>query len=411
MKITGVETIQMREASNLVWVQLHTDEGLVGLGETFRNPEAVIAYVHETCAPALIGQDPTRRAYLAHNLARKVGNHFNGFPSRSVEISGNSAVDLALWDLFGKVNQQPLYKLMGGAVRDSARIYNTCAGSRYNNRVRHGYNTELISRDDKAPETIEARDDLLLQVFEPARLAEELLAEGITAMKIWPFDVFALRNQGQEISVAELNKAIWPIEQIRKAVGDKMDIMIEYHGLWKLPAALRIADALKDHDIYWHEEPIWMQNFDDLARYREKVRGRVAGSENFGTLPWYREVFSRRAVDVANFDVAWVGGLTEAMRVTHLADAYDRTIAPHDCTGPVTLGANVHLLMASTNGLICETVRAHTHGFYQEIVDEVPRIDNGHIFASDRPGIGMALSDAFFARTDLNRKLSGTAGK
>ncbi|HCL67837.1 MAG TPA: hypothetical protein DIC56_23985 [Rhizobium sp.] len=411
MKITGVETIQMREASNLVWVQLHTDEGLVGLGETFRNPEAVIAYVHETCAPALIGQDPTRRAYLAHNLARKVGNHFNGFPSRSVEISGNSAVDLALWDLFGKVNQQPLYKLMGGAVRDSARIYNTCAGSRYNNRVRHGYNTELISRDDKAPETIEARDDLLLQVFEPARLAEELLAEGITTMKIWPFDVFALRNHGQEISVAELNKAIWPIEQIRKAVGDKMDIMIEYHGLWKLPAALRIADALRDHDIYWHEEPIWMQNFDDLARYREKVRGRVAGSENFGTLPWYREVFSRRAVDVANFDVAWVGGLTEAMRVTHLADAYDRTIAPHDCTGPVTLGANVHLLMASTNGLICETVRAHTHGFYQEIVDEVPRIDNGHIFASDRPGIGMALSDAFFARTDLNRKLSGTAGK
>jgi L-alanine-DL-glutamate epimerase-like enolase superfamily enzyme len=411
MKITGIETIQMREASNLVWVQLHTDEGLVGLGETFRNPEAVIAYVHETCAPALIGQDPSRRAYLAHNLARKVGNHFNGFPSRSVEISGNSAVDLALWDLFGKVNNQPLYRLMGGAVRDSARIYNTCAGSRYNNRVRHGYNTELISRDDRAPDTIEARDDLLLQVFEPACLAEELLAEGITAMKIWPFDVFALRNQGQEISVEELNKAIWPIEQIRKTVGDRMDIMIEYHGLWKLPAALRIADALKDHDIYWHEEPIWMQNFDDLARYRENVRGRVAGSENFGTLPWYREVFSRRAVDVANFDVAWVGGLTEAVRVAHLAEAYDRTIAPHDCTGPVTLGANVHLLMASTNGLICETVRAHTHGFYQEIVDEVPRIENGHIFASDRPGIGMALSDAFFARTDLNRKLSGTAGK
>jgi L-alanine-DL-glutamate epimerase-like enolase superfamily enzyme len=392
-------------------VQLHTDEGLVGLGETFRNPEAVIAYVHETCAPALIGQDPSRRAALSHNLARKVGNHFNGFPSRSVEVSGNSAVDLALWDLFGKANGQPLYKLMGGAVQDSIRIYNTCAGSRYNNRVRHGYNTELISRDDPVPETIEPLDDLLLQVFEPGRLAEELLAEGITAMKIWPFDVFALRNRGQEISTEELNKAIWPIEQIRKAVGAKMDIMIEYHGLWKLPAAIRIADALKDYDIYWHEEPVWMQNFDDIARYRESARGMIAGSENFGTLPWYREVFSRGAVDVANFDVAWVGGLTEAVRVTHLAEAYDRTIAPHDCTGPVTLGANVHLLTASTNGLICETVRAHTQGFYAEIVDAVPRIEDGRIFPSDAPGIGMNLSERFFGRSDLNRKLSGKSAQ
>lgn len=409
MQIIGLETIQMLEAGNLVWVRLYTDEGLVGLGETFRNPEAVIAYLHETCAPALIGKDASRRTALSHDLARRVGNHFNGFPSRSVEISGNSAVDLALWDLFGKMYAQPLYRLLGGAVQDSVRIYNTCAGSRYNNRIRHGYNTELISRDDPAPASIEPLDDLLLQVFEPARLAEELLSQGITAMKIWPFDPFALRNRGQEISTEELRKAIWPIEQIRQAVGDKMDIMIEYHGLWRLPAALQIAEALADHDIYWHEEPVWMQNFDDIARYRDKARGRVAGSENFGTVPWYREVFSRGAVDVANFDVAWIGGLSEAQRVTHLADAYDRSIAPHDCTGPVTLGVNVHLLVASTNGLICETVRAHTQGFYAEIVDEIPRIENGRIHASDRPGIGMELSEQFLARPDLRRRLSGKA--
>jgi L-alanine-DL-glutamate epimerase-like enolase superfamily enzyme len=411
VKIIGVETLQMKEAGNLVWVQLHTDEGLIGLGETFRNPEAVIAYVHETCAPALVGKDPARRTALSHDLARRVGNHFNGFPSRSVEVSGNSAVDLALWDLFGKIHQAPLYRLLGGAVHESVRIYNTCAGSRYNNRVRHGYNTELISRDDPAPEKIDPLDDLLLQVFEPARLAEELLADGITAMKIWPFDPFALRNNGQEITVSELQKAIWPIEEIRRVAGDRMDIMIEYHGLWSLPTALRIAAALKDLQIYWHEEPIWMQNFDDLARYRDKVTGRVAGSENLGTLPWYREVFSRGAVDVANFDVAWIGGLSEAQRIAHLAEAYDRTIAPHDCTGPVTLGANVHLLVASPNALICETVRAHVRGFYAEIVDEVPTVENGRIRPSESPGVGMRLSDSFLARSDLSRRLTGKAAQ
>ncbi|WP_421566978.1 mandelate racemase/muconate lactonizing enzyme family protein [Ochrobactrum sp. EDr1-4] len=411
MKIIGVETLQMQEASNLVWVRLHTDEGLVGLGETFRNPDAVIAYIHSTAAPALIGKDPTRRAALMHEISRRIGNHFNGFPSRSVEVSGNSAVDIALWDLFGKIQNQPVYQLIGGMVQDKIKVYNTCAGARYNNRVRAGYNTELISRDDPAPKKIDRHDDLLLQVFEPARLAAELLAEGITAMKIWPFDPFALRNRGNEISASEMRKALWPIEQIRNSVGDKMDIMIEYHGLWKLPVALEIADALKDYNIYWHEEPIWMQNFDDLAIYRSKVGGRVAGSENFGTSVWYREVFSRRAVDVANFDVAWIGGLSEALKVMHLADAFDRVIAPHDCTGPVTLGANVHLLAASTNGLICETVRAHTQGFYAEIVDSVPVVENGFISPSSNPGLGMALSEDFLKRGDLNRRISGTAAQ
>jgi L-alanine-DL-glutamate epimerase-like enolase superfamily enzyme len=128
-----------------------------------------------------------------------------------------------------------------------------------------------------------------------------------------------------------------------------MDILIEYHGLWRLPAALKIADELREHEIYWHEEPIWMQNFDDLARYRERVRGRVAGSENLGTVPWYREVFVRGALDVAHFDIGWIGGVSEGQRIAHLAAAFDRFIAPHDCTGPVTLIANVHMLAAAPN--------------------------------------------------------------
>ena len=178
-----------------------------------------------------------------------------------------------------------------------------------------------------------------------------------------------------------------------------MDIMIEYHGLWRLPAALKIADALKDYDIYWHEEPVWMQNFDDVARYRDKVNTQVAGSENFGTTQWYREMFVRGAVDVANFDIAWVGGISEAQRIAHLAAAFDRAIAPHDCTGPVTF-RNVHLLMAYPNGLIAETVRAHTNGFYADIVTTLPPIRNGLIHPTESPvGVGARsyLAESFGA--------------
>lgn len=411
MRIIGVETLQAQAYGNLIWVQLHTDEGLMGLGETFRNPEATIAYIHETCAPFLIGQDPLSREQINWCMSRKIGNHFNGFPSRSVEVRGNSAVDMALWDIFGKARGQPLYRLIGGPVREACRVYNTCAGGSYNAQLRHGYNTELLSRDDGRPDTIGQYEDLLLQTFEPAQLAKELLSEGITAMKIWPFDVFALRNGGNELSAAELKKALWPIEQIRFAAGDQMDILLEYHGLWQLPMALKIADALRDFGIYWHEEPIWMQNFDDVRRYKERVNTRVAGSENFGTTQWYREMFTRGAIDVANYDIAWIGGISEGLRIAHLADAFDRAVAPHDCTGPVTLAANAHLLATCRNGLIAEIVRAHVNGFYSQVVTQLPPIENGFMRPTETPGIGPELSAELLARKDLNRRLSGQTAR
>ncbi|MCP4383948.1 MAG: mandelate racemase/muconate lactonizing enzyme family protein [Hyphomicrobiales bacterium] len=407
MKIVGVETVQLAEYGNNLWVRIHTDEGAIGIGETFRNPISTIAYIHETCAPFLLGKDPTQRQYLSAMISKGIGNHFNGFPTRSVEIRGNSAIDIALWDLCGKSLGKPLYELLGGRITKDIRIYNTCAGGGYNNKVRHGYNTQLISRDDPRPDDFNEDDDLLMQVYEPASLAESLLVQNINAMKIWPFDVIALQTRGMEISGADIAKAIWPIEQIRKAVGDRIDILVEYHGLWKLPAAIEIARALRDYNIYWHEEPIWMQNFDDIKRYKEHASGFVTGSENLGSLQWYREVFQRGAIDVANFDVIWVGGITEAQKIAHLAEAYDRVIAPHDCTGPVTLLVNAHLLTAQPNGLIAETVRSHLGGFYREVVTDLPEIVNGRLTPTTAPGIGADLLPDVLTRSDLNRKVTG----
>jgi galactonate dehydratase len=405
MRIIAIETLQQARYSNLVWVRIETDEGLVGLGETIRNPEAVTAYIHETCAPYLLGKDPRQVTHHAHQLLHKVGNHFNGFPTRSVEIGGNAAVDIALWDLLGKATGQPVHQLLGGLCRERIRVYNTCAGPEYNAPARSGYNTELV-KFDAAEEKAGRYEDLEAQIHRPAELAQDLLEQGITAMKIWPFDSFALPSDGREIALADLRTAAAPVEAIRKAVGDRMDIMMEYHSLWQLPVALQIADALKDLDIYWHEDPVAMSNFGDLAEYKRRTNVRVAGSENLGTKTWYREVFERRAIDVAHFDLCWIGGITEGRKVAAMAEAYDRPIAPHDCIGPVGFAANLHLLMSAPNALIMESVRAFYRGYYNDVVTTVPRIEDGFIYPLTGAGLGTGLLPDFASRPDVTVRRS-----
>jgi L-alanine-DL-glutamate epimerase-like enolase superfamily enzyme len=403
VKITAIETIQVAEYSNLVWVEVYTNEGLVGLGETFRNPAATVAYLHETCAPYLLGKDPRQVERHAHALAREVGNHFQGFPSRSIEVRGNSAIDLALWDLVGQAAGLPVWQLLGGLCRDRIRIYNTCASAGYNRTARAAANSLLAAPGARSEDPL---DDLAAQHERPAELALSLLDDGIGAMKIWPFDVHAVTSGGRHIDLGELKRAVGLFEAIRAAVGERIDIMVEYHGLWQLPAALQIAGALEGLDVYWHEDPIAMQHLDDLARYKERVRGRVAGSENLGTRPWYREAFGRGAIDVAHFDLAWIGGLTEGRKVAALAETFDRPIAPHDCTGPVVLVANTQLVFATENALILETVRAHMRSYYPELVTALPRIEQGFAYPMTGPGLGTALNPALRKRPDATIRRS-----
>lgn len=204
------------------------------------------------------------RTRISHALRHEIGNSFRGFPTRSVEIQGNSAIDIVLWDLWGQALGAPIVTLLGGRFHTRLRVYNTCTDSGYNNRVRPKYDSQIYSRKDPAPKVIGRNEDLLMQVYEPARLAQELLDEGITAMKIWPFDHAARETQGHRIGAAEMTEALWVLEQIRDQVGDAMDVMMEYHGLWSLPAAREIARATEEYGIFWQEDPIGLDNLDDL---------------------------------------------------------------------------------------------------------------------------------------------------
>jgi L-alanine-DL-glutamate epimerase-like enolase superfamily enzyme len=259
MKITGFETIRLGEFPNLLWLLIHTDEGLVGLGETFFGPRAVEAHIHETAAPLLLGKP----ALQMDRHGRTLQNQYLGFSGSGVEMRAASAVDIALWDLFGQAVGKPLYECLGGLSHDKVRIYNTCAGYRYI-RAEGGQKTGNWGVD--AASAAGPYEDLDAFLNRADELAQSLLEQGITAMKIWPFDLAAEASEGRSISAAELDAALAPFRKIRAAVGGKMDIMAELHSLWTPSAAEVVLRALAEFQPFWAEDPIKMTNADLLAQ-------------------------------------------------------------------------------------------------------------------------------------------------
>jgi L-alanine-DL-glutamate epimerase-like enolase superfamily enzyme len=401
LKITAVETITLGEFPNILWVHVHTDEGLVGLGETFYAVAPVAAHIHETCAPYLLGKDPLRiDAHSRHFL-----DSYLGFNSVGVEMRAASAVDIALWDLFGQAAGQPIYQLLGGASRDKVRVYNTCAGYEYVRAkpVQGTANFGLPSRLDRRKRPYE---DLVAFRTDAGALAESLLEMGITGMKIWPFDEAAEASNGTDISKADLKKAMRPFEQIRKAVGDRMDIHVEFHSMWQLPAAIKIAKALEPFDPYWYEDPVKMNNLDALADYARRTDVWVTASETLATRWGFRALFEKQAVSVCMLDVGWAGGLSESKKIATMAEAYQLPVAPHDCTGPVLLTASVHLSLNCPNTLVQEMVRAFYYDWYGKLVTQLPPVKDGYISAPKGHGLGTKLQPAVLKRKDALRRVS-----
>jgi galactonate dehydratase len=383
VKITALETIRLELAPAVVFLRLETDEGLVGLGETWRGAAAVEAYLHETAAPVLLGEDPLRIDFIARTLY----DSFVGFGSTGVETRGNSAIDVALWDLLGKVTNQPIYQLLGGATRSSIRTYNTCAGYLYNRASnRPVANWGLPQGTAAGP-----YEDLDAFLHRADELAISLLEQGITGMKIWPFDPFALRSGGYSISKDDLRTALEPFEKIRAAVGEKMDVMVDLHGLWRLPAARLIAAELEPFDLFWYEDPLKADDLDAIASFARSTMVPVTVGETMATRWAFNELIRREAADIIMFDVTWVGGFTEAKRIAALAESHQRPVAPHDCTGPIAYIAGTHLSLNLPNALIQESVRAYYTGWYAEVVTQLPRIENGQIAPPSGPGLGTDL--------------------
>ncbi len=201
------------------------------------------------------------------------------------EIRGLSALDVALWDIFGQMQRLPIYRLFGGPTCDAVRIYNTCAGYRYGDAKPKGSDATFTDGQITGP-----YEDLDAWKTDAGALAKDLLANGISAMKIWPFDRFGPSSGGQGITRAEIEQALLPFRQIRDAVGSAMDIALEMHSVWNLPGCeIRIAKAVEPYDPWWFEDPLRMDNLDALLELKRSTHIPVTASETLATRYAFRE--------------------------------------------------------------------------------------------------------------------------
>jgi L-alanine-DL-glutamate epimerase-like enolase superfamily enzyme len=373
MKITAVETIYLSRGVTVhqgpiqwLWVRIHTDSGLIGLGETYPWPEAEAAVVRRSLAPVLLGRDPLAIDRLWADMFQAI--NYSGWAG--AEIRAISAVDMALWDLAGKAAGMPVYQLLGGASRDRIRTYNTCY-------------------------------DHLDFLTEPVKLAQSLYDSGIRAMKIWPFDPIARESRGQYITSEGMRRGLAPLKSIKEEFGSDMDVAMEFHGYWNLHCAIQIAQACEEFSPMWLEE---MLPQDNLAVYSELAAATslpLCVSERLMTRWGFRELLANGAARIVMPDISWCGGISEAKKIASAAETHLRPVAPHNCGGPVLHAASLHLAANVTNLFVLESVRRHYADEYRGIVTRSDQATEGTFALPEGPGLGVELTPETLSRPDI----------
>jgi L-alanine-DL-glutamate epimerase-like enolase superfamily enzyme len=192
-----------------------------------------------------------------------------------------------------------------------------------------------------------------------------------------------------------------PLEKIRAAVGDKMDIMLECHSLWNLPTAVKISRAMEEFDLFWIEDPIRMDRLATIGEFKAQTKCPVTASETIAGRWGFSDLIEARAVDIIMLDIGWVGGITEAHAIAQMAHAHHLPFAPHDCTGPIIYTAATHMSVHEPNGLIQESVRAfYNGGWFNEVATALPIMENGYVRPPEGPGLGMELLPDIARRPD-----------
>jgi L-alanine-DL-glutamate epimerase-like enolase superfamily enzyme len=369
MKITKVETIRVAEMDRICWVQIHTDEGQIGLGETWYGARCVEAAVHELFVPLLVGRNPLdieRHWFNMFRLADHWG--YGGAETRAI-----SAIDIALWDIAGQAAGLPIYDMLGGACRDRIRIYNTGGGPEWPHN--------------------------------PVPWAKENLSRGITAMKVGAFPDHH-KGDGYSLTEGELEKIVEPVRRIREAIGDAMEIAIDGHGFWSLHNATRLGRALDQYRPLWLEEMMSTFNVDSHLRLAEAVKAPVCLAERLVTRYQFREYVERGAAEIVMPDLIWTGGISETKKIATLAETYQVPVCPHDCTGPVNVFACAHICMNAPNAMLMETTRPYYDGWYGKFVTNNLNIQNGHLLAPEGPGLGTKLLPEVRNRKDVSIETS-----
>ena len=396
MNIVGIETILPGDQSPLpeiVFVRVYTDSGIIGHGETYYTPRAVAEYLHEFLAPRLLAHGGCSPEALWEHGYRSAAR----FGGRGLEMRALSAVDVAVWDACAISAGVPLHAMWGGPTKDRLSTYNTCAGPSYGKSWRIG--GASVGRGKY--------EDFDSFFNRPGELAVELVEEGFSGMKIWPFDRMASFPGAPTIDPSDLRRGVEIFEKIRAAVGSDIEIMAEGHGMWSVAAAKTIAKALEPVKPAWIEDFILADQPALLRELKQSTTIPLLASEYLISRFEYAPIIDQGAADIIMIDPTWCGGITESRRIVALADAAGLPVTFHDCTGPFTLLAGIQLSFGSTNVLYQEVVRAYLHSVYPEFVDELPPLQQGKYLPPTRPGIGAVLQPDIVDRPGVEVRLTG----
>lgn len=385
MHITSIESLRFSAYPRLLFVRVHTDAGIVGIGETVDKVPGAVGALHGTIAPLALGQDPRE----IEGIWRFVFDNLMYHGYSGAELRALSALELALWDVLGQYYGAPVYHLLGGRVRERAPAYNTCIGT-----------PEV---DDYRPWHDDDGD--------AGALARSLLADGISAMKIWPFDPFSERTQGQYLSAADVERGLRPVRQIREAVGNRMEIGIECHFRWNRAAAERIARALEPYDILFVEDALPAVNLDEIKALSQATRIPIVGSELLMTRWQVREWLEKHVSHYLMTDATWNGGLGETRKIAAMAEAFGTPIILHNVAGPVCHAATMHLGVHLPNLAFVESCRAFYRSYFPILAGYEPLVSDGGFAPPDTPGLGVQLREEALARPDLIREVSEGGGR
>lgn len=392
-RIVAVETLIPHDImAGLVLLRVHTDAGtingrpVIGHGESYYLPHAVAATLHDWMARRLLGADALAIESHWRFLYERCAS-FGGF---GAEMRAISAIDLALWDIAGQMVQQPVWRLLGGPVRDRIPVYNSCGGPSYGRRPKGAPDAQGWPGHGDSGQPGPLEDNWNSQ-HAAADLAEELLAEGYSAMKVWTLDKIYQTSGGQYVRQADLRQAFQQLHAIRDRVGDRIELMFDGHGFFSLPAATRICEALREVQPLWLEDVLRPDCIESLEILRERGGVPLAISEMLVTRESYRRLLQRKAADFVMADPTWVGGISETRRIAELAQIDNIPTLMHDCTGPLTLFAGLHVAAAVPNVMWQETVRAHIRTLYPQLIETNVSIVDGHALLPEQPGLGTRL--------------------
>jgi D-galactarolactone cycloisomerase len=365
MKITELKTIRLRAAvpaegqvfsrsglrnsRSATLVQVATDEGISGLGSCSGNGELIEAVVVKILQPLLIGMDPTEidaiwdKAYFR-------GGH-KEFGTRGVGVVAMSGIDIALWDILGKVRGVPLSQLLGGKCRDKVPVYATA-----------------------------------LYPEEPSKVAKR--ARGFAEQGF----------HGVKIKVGfDLDQDIRIVRAVRQELGKDFSIMTDANQGYTLDVALKAADAFADCGAYWLEEPLFVEDIDGHAILRERGKTPIAVGENLHMRYAFENFIARGAVDFIQPDVARAGGVTEIRTISAMAAKHRVPVSFHTWGDAVALAASVHLVAALQECVVMELDYTY-NPLQEELLREPFKIENGYLIPPEKPGLGVELDQQALQR-------------